>query len=309
MAASINAPLHIAGEWDVLPPRASPRQRVFNAAKQALFGAYVYLWLPVRNAMYRLLGRGRIVIIYYHRVGWIDRLSKTRGQFRADLAYLRRQYHCLTMRQLVEQLQSGQPIGRNVAVITFDDGYRDNYLAAFPELARAKIPATFFVSTGYIGSTRTFPHDSRAFQQGISAREDWAKMTWDELREMQAAGMEIGSHTVNHANLGSNDDAAIEQELTESLATLNRELGVSPRSFCFPWGTRDAISDVACNQARAAGYYAAVTTLPGTTRRGDDLYQLRRIDAGNGQMSRLGTIAAIEGLGCGWLARCLRSLH
>lgn len=309
MAASINAPLHIAGDWDVYPPRGGAKTRVLRALKHVLYVGYLYSgWIQVRDAVLSLLGRSRVVILYYHRVGWIDRLSKPRSHFRADLAYLQKHYECVTMRQLVARMKSGEPIRRKLAVVTFDDGYLDNYLSAFPELVRARVPATFFVTTGYIGTQRKFPHDTRALEAGISARDDWAKMTWDQLREMQAAGMEIGSHTVNHANLRHTDEVAMKEELTQSLATLTQELGERERPFCFPWGTPDAFSGKCCEQARLAGYYAAVTTCPGEFRRRDDLYQLRRIDVGNGQFSRLGTMAAIEGLGCGWLARCLRRL-
>ncbi len=118
--------------------------------------------------------------------------------------------------------------------------------------------------------------------------------------------MEIGSHTVDHADLGSADRSTIQRELMGSMRDLQRELGERPRCFCFPWGKFQNISADAIEEIRAAGYYAATTTLPGAVHRGDDLLQLRRVDVGNGHLSRLGARAVIEGLGCGWLARYLR---
>ncbi len=299
--------LRLAGEWDVPPPARGGRLVLRHLLKQVLFTCYLCCgWVLLRDAVLWLLGRSRIVILYYHRVGWVDFVSKPAREFRREVAYLRRHYRCMTTYQMVELLQSGRPIRGKIAVITFDDGYRDNYLVALPVLEQAKVPATFFVATGYIGSDRVFPHDHAAQQHGQSAREDWGKLSWDELRQMQQAGMEIGSHTVDHADLGSADRSTIQRELMGSMRDLQRELGERPRCFCFPWGKFQNISADAIEEIRAAGYYAATTTLPGAVHRGDDLLQLRRVDVGNGHLSRLGARAVIEGLGCGWLARYLR---
>ena len=291
-----NISLHIAGAWDIYPP-AGPRRLLRTALKQALFFLYLYCgWIYVRDLLLGMLGRGRVVIVYYHRVGWADVLSKPTRAFRADMRYLARNYECLTLSELVARLKSGAPIRHPVAVVTFDDGYRDNYCGAFPELLRAKIPATFFVTTGFIGTQRIFPHDARALARGVAVREDWAKMSWDELREMQNAGMEIGSHTVDHINMG---------QALDSLAALQRELGPRDRAFCYPWGGPKDTSESADKAVREAGYYAAVTTIRGRVGRHDDLLKLRRIDLGNGHSTRLASRAAIEGCGCGWLARLL----
>ena len=278
-----------------------------RAIKQAAFFLFLNCgYIVIRDALLSLSGRSRVVILYYHRVGWADVLSKPTAQFRSELEYLKRNYECLTLRQLRDRLAEGLPIRRKVAVVTFDDGYRDNYTAAFPELQRAGVPATFFVATGFVGTKRRFAHDSRALERGQTARDDWEKITWDDLRQMQSAGMEIGSHTVEHANLGAADPAATAREVGESLQTLQAELGDQRRAFSFPWGKRPDMSETALQLIRSAGYYAAVTTVAGATHWGDDLYGLRRIDTGNGQISRLGVLAMIEGFGSVWLARRLQ---
>lgn len=299
--------LHIAGEWDVLAPRVGWKAQLKHAVKQVVFACYLYSgWIQLRDAICSWLGVSRIVILYYHRVGWIDRLTKPTGEFRAELEYLVRHYECLTLRQLIERFQTETPITRKIAVITFDDGYRDNYLSAFPELKRLSIPATFFVSTGYVGTRQRFPHDIRALARGQAARDDWDKLSWAELREMQDSGMEIGSHTVGHRNLQLASDQELVHEVRDSLRHLQLELGGGPRAFCFPWGTPDSFNERAIREIRQAGYYAAATTIPGPAGRSSDLFRLRRIDVGNGHFSRLGVLATIEGLGWGWLARGLR---
>ncbi len=280
---------------------------VKKALKQCIFFLYLHSGLlQVRNVWQRVRGQSRMVILYYHRVGPCDVLSQPVVRFRADMEYLARHYECLTLRELTRRVQAGQRPKRPVAVVTFDDGYRDNFTNAFAELKAVGVPGTFFVTTGFIGTDRPFPHDQRAVAAGRAERADWPKMTWDDLRQMQAAGMEIGSHTVNHADMGSADAAIVEGEIRQSLAVLRRELGGGDRAFCYPWGGRKNVTSAAAQAIRDAGYYAAVTTRPGVVPDTADLLDLPRVDAGNGNMTRLATLAHIEGFGAGWMARHLR---
>lgn len=300
-------PLHLAGAWDVYPG-GGMKWRARALLKQALYIAYLWCgWVFVRDLVLSWLGRSRIVVLYYHRVGWVDVLSKPTGEFRAEVAYLARHYECLTMRQLAERLRAKAPIFRKIAVITFDDGYRDNFLSAMPELKRVGVPATVFVSTAYIGTQRRFPHDTRALEDGRAIRDDWEKLTWDDLRAMQDAGIEIGSHTVEHTNLGQAQAEQVRRELRDSLTHLQQHLEPQPRAFSFPWGKSPDMSEEAITEAKNAGYYCAVTTLPGIVLPDDDLFRIRRIDVGNGHYTRWGILALMEGFGCGWLARHLRS--
>ena len=262
-------------------------------------------WVQLRDTVLSWLGKSRVVIVYYHRLGEADVLTKAPEDFRAEMAYLKAHYQCLTLGQLHELLASGKPIRRKTVAVTFDDGYQDNFTLAFPELMRQQVPATFFVATGYMGTDRIFPHDRQARQRGAAVRDDLGKLSWDEIRQMQQGGMEIGSHTVEHANMGRVDETTMKREIEISLQTLQRELGALPRAFCFPWGKPEDTPTEAFARVRQAGYYAAVTTSPGKVRRGDDLYRLRRIDVGNGHMNGLRVQAVIEGFGWGWLARHL----
>ena len=277
-----------------------------QAIKQCLFFLYLYSGgLQLRNLSQRLSGRSRIVILYYHRVGPCDVLSQPVTRFRGDMEYLARHYQCLTLRELGRRLQAHQRRTRPIAVVTFDDGYKDNFTNAFPELKACGVPATFFVSTGFIGTDRPFPHDQRAVATHRAQRADWPKMTWDDLRQMQAAGMEIGSHTVDHTDMGGVDAAHAADEIRQSLGMLRRELGDGERAFCFPWGRKENVTPAAVEAIRKAGFYAAVTTRPGVVPDAADLLDLPRVDAGNGTMTRLATLAHIEGFGNGWLARLL----
>jgi peptidoglycan/xylan/chitin deacetylase (PgdA/CDA1 family) len=282
---------------------ASPRWLTLRAAvwkgiKDVVFFIYLYSgYVALRDAILSTLGRSRAVVLSYHRVGGSDRLTKPRDAFRADLEYLRRRYECITLAELCDRFRRGVPITRRCVVITFDDGYRDNFAEATPELLAAGVPATFFVATGFIGTSRIFPHDARAVAEGASEgpANRFAKLTWDDLRAMQSSGLEIGSHTVEHTDLGSADELTVTREITESQAALNRELGDRPRAFSFPWGKPKNITPVAIGAITAAGYYAAASAYGGANARGADCFRIRRVDVGNASMSRLATRARIAG--------------
>lgn len=126
--------------------------------------------------------RKRPIILMYHRVAepaadpW--ELCVGPDRFERHLEFLRRAYHPLSMDTLVTALES-RTVPDNAVAITFDDGYRDNAVTAKPLLEQAGIPATFFLTTGSIGSGRPF----------------W----WDELWALLFAGPSQANFTVTIA--------------------------------------------------------------------------------------------------------------
>lgn len=111
---------------------------------------------------------------------------------------------------------------------------------------------------------------------GGSWRPAWDGMLrWDDLRALHAAGHEIGSHSHSHPLLPDCSDPELERELTQSKLEIERAIGASVTSFCYPngdWNPRvlDAV--------RKSGYARAVTTLHGWNARGAELFALRRCD-------------------------------
>jgi glycosyltransferase involved in cell wall biosynthesis/peptidoglycan/xylan/chitin deacetylase (PgdA/CDA1 family) len=269
--------------------------RPARCLKALLRCLYLYSgYVGLRDLILSLIGRSRAVVVYYHRVGESDALSKTVDQFRADLAYLKRTYCCMTLDELSSRLAKGVPLRKRVAVITFDDGYRDNYVNAVPLLKQAGLPATFFVATGYVGTRREFPHDQHR-SDPLDATPRFAKLEWDDLRAMERDGFEIGSHTVNHTNLGQAATPELEFEIITSLAMLNARLGEKRRPFSFPWGKPADMSNEAIQSIRRAGYYAACSAYGGANARGGDPFNIMRVDVGNGALGPLATRARIAG--------------
>ncbi len=298
MTMSEQAVNTLAAEPATAGQGTSAKRQLFRLLKEALFFCFLYCgYVQVRDFLLACLGRSRAVVLYYHRIGEADTLTRSPQQFREDLAYLRRKYECLNLRELSERLSSNKPLRKRLAVVTFDDGYRDNFTTAAPLLNESGISATFFVSTGFVGTERKFFHDLRALTEAADDNEStrFPKLTWDDLREMQAMGFEIGSHTVNHTNMGQSAAATVEYEITESLKMLQAELGEQASAFSFPWGKPEDISDFAVDVVKQTGYYAAVSAYGGVNSRGENLFRIRRLDVGNGQLSRLAIQARVAG--------------
>lgn len=165
-------------------------------------------------------------------------------------------YTTITLYDLVAYLQQGTPLPPKPVILTFDDGYRDNYENAFPLLRDRQMTATFFVVIEFINQERP------------------EYLTWDMVRAMYAGGMAIEVHGVDHTTLRKRSRADLEFQALRSYETLQDRLGVRPRFLSYPAGEYDA-DTIAVFQA--AGYWAAVTTIQGATHSSDNLFELRRV--------------------------------
>jgi peptidoglycan/xylan/chitin deacetylase (PgdA/CDA1 family) len=167
----------------------------------------------------------------------------------------------------IEALKSGKK--EKLAVITFDDGYRDFYTAAFPVLKEHVFSATMFVPTAFIGDQR------RTFK----SREC---MTWQEVKELHKAGIHFGSHTVTHPKLVELDWPKIQKELCDSKAEIESRLGAAADTFAYPFAfpeTNKPFVSRLSETLAAVGYQCCATTRVGRAKPGDDLMQLKRLPA------------------------------
>lgn len=138
------------------------------------------------------------------------------------------------MSSLIDKLSNGKDL-TGCMVITFDDGYRDNYLNAVPILQRYELPALFYIVSNYIGTdTQTW------WDQKAGVRTKWAD--WDEIRSMHKMGFDIGAHTMTHANLGEIDPVTCRSEVVGSFDRIEKELGTRPKFFSYPYGGREHLS-------------------------------------------------------------------
>ena len=148
-------------------------------------------------------------------------------------------------------------------VITFDDGYASVYRHAFPVLLEHNMTATIFLTVGKEHSDRV---------PMLNGRE---MLSWREIREMHAYGIEFGAHTLTHPDLTRLPLVEIETEMRESKERIEQILGADVSSFAYPFGRLDARS-----RSIAQKYFSrAVSDRLGWAHTRSDLWALERLDA------------------------------
>jgi peptidoglycan/xylan/chitin deacetylase (PgdA/CDA1 family) len=189
-----------------------------------------------------------------------DRLFVRPEDLRRQIARLREWgYRLVSFGELAREADRA-----GLAALTFDDGFVDNLEALVPLLAELDVPATVFVVSGWLGQ----PHPAARWTRIVSA---------DELRDVRAAGMEIGGHSATHADLSTlSYDAALD-ELSRAKRELEEVLGEPVEVAAYPYGRADTDT---IRAGRDAGFRAACLC----TARGswDDPLALPRQDMDNG---------------------------
>lgn len=207
-----------------------------------------------------------VPILMYHRIDILRAglpdltrsLTVDPHDFAAQMRWIKSHgFHTLTQRQLFGALERGQRLPRKPVLITFDDGYRDVFGKASVVLHRLGLHATEYVITDRISGP------------------DASFLTWPLLRGLERRGIEIGSHTLAHANLTALSDADALHQLVASRRVLERRLGHPVQWFAYPYGKFDPR---VVGLVREAGYVLAVTTQSGTAQSASAPLELHRYE-------------------------------
>lgn len=126
--------------------------------------------------------------------------------------------------------------------------------------------------------------------------EEFAPVSWDQLREIEAAGIEVGGHTVTHPTLGQVTEAQARDEIFGSRDDLIKHLGDKPRTFCYPNGQPSDFQEFILPLVEQAGYLGAVTAFP-DSRGTENRYAMRRHACGNNEYQFLKAVSGVEYLG------------
>ncbi len=240
--------------------------------------------------------------LVYHRV-CSDRedFSSTyvvrESDFRRQMEYiLAHGYRAVTLDELLSD--DGGAVGQTAkrVLVTFDDGYEDNYIHAFPILREYKIPAVIFLVADF--SRRTNWWD---VPLGIP---ETRLLTPGQIAEMAGHGIEFGSHTLTHRSLPGLSDKDLYAELMDSKANIEHITGSGSRAFSYPYSHIDGRSK---NALRSAGYLCAFAVNGGPFHPGSDRWEIRRVNVTtNAQGLRFGAkLSGAEKLGlwAWWKAR------
>lgn len=159
--------------------------------------------------------------------------------------------------------------GSNAVALTFDDCFANLATEAAPRLVERGLPATVFMVTDHAGRDNAWGGRSAP---GIPTLP---LLGWDEMGRLRDQGFEVGSHTRTHPHLPRLTAAELDDELVGSATLIERELGVRPRWFAFPYG---AVSDAVVERTRRH-YQGAVTTEYRPVEPGEDRARVPRLDA------------------------------
>ncbi len=246
----------------------------------------------------RVLCRDRVRVLCYHKVSsipqtniYIQELAVPVDKFTAQMHFLARKgFNIITLDELIScRGENRNPPPRTV-IITFDDGYRDNYENAFPILREHGFKADIFLVTRYIGGRDALPW-LKLDEEMLKEYREWLPMGEAEIAEMDEYGISFGSHTATHCDLSKIDRAMAQEELVESKKALEEILSRPVTCFSYPYGALDSHVK---EMVKAVGYRVAVSTKGGGNNLKADAYELRRtlIDGGD-SLSRF--VRKVEG--------------
>lgn len=221
------------------------------------------IWNWVRDFFYltaKITGAGAagVRILCYHRVNSLMKnyLTVSNENFREQMSWLADQgYKTISLSDLL----AGNLAGERSVVITFDDGYEDNYRNAFPAMRPYGFTGTVFAVAGCIEA------------------KDYLSVP--QIREMAGAGFTFGAHTVNHVHLKMISSEAKRREIFQSKELVAKASGRPCESFCYPYGEYDRESVQLVSEA---GFSSACSNIPGANRKITNPFLLKRTEISGG---------------------------
>ncbi len=216
------------------------------------------------------VGRHGPVVLTYHSV--VDEASEPAWKWAVSLTQFKNHLDIIdrvgARTSRIRDLSDRQHAGGPLVILTFDDGYADNF-KAFEALRERNMVATWFVVTSDIGREASWATGPETPKPMLGA---------EQLREMHEAGMEIGSHGCTHRALPNLDDEALERELRESRKDLEALVEGEIVSVAYPYGRYDAR---VLSAAGRAGYRYGCTCRTGWANAADERLEIRRLSIFN----------------------------
>lgn len=215
-----------------------------------------------------------IPVLNYHSIT-IDpgnRAVITPAKFEEQMLYLSKNgYHTLTLQQFIDYMDGTTiSLPKKPVLLTFDDGYADNYEHALPLLKQLNFHATLFVSPG--------------------TTEDGYFLNWDQIKEMHEAGWDIQPHGMTHPHLPKLSAKSQAFEISEAKRQIDEQLKINTTVFCYPFGEKN---ETTLKLLQEHGFRYAFTIDQGLTTRDQNRLLLKRLFV-NGEESIEPWIARLE---------------
>ena len=197
-----------------------------------------------------------VPILAYHQISMLDEIySLTAVQFEEQMGYLQEKgYTAISLEQLFDSYEGKGVLPVKPIIITFDDGYEDNLLAALPIMEKYNMRSTIFIVSGLVGTP------------------DY--LSWQQMAGLQAGHTEIGSHTMSHIALGESSPDEQRREVVDSKKMLEEHVG-PVKFFAYPYGQFTSITEKILGES---GYLGACTGIAGLNSKGTDVYALKRVN-------------------------------
>ena len=168
-----------------------------------------------------------IYVFAYHSISNSSYIYATPpDEFERQLLLLKKYCTVIRLGEVEELFKTGLTSRKPYAVVTFDDGIKDNFTTAFPILKKLDVPATIFVSTALMNKKWEMP-----------AGYTFGMLSWNELKEMKESGIvDVQSHATTHKALSTLSETELIQELEIADSSIKNELGSVPKYFSYPKG-------------------------------------------------------------------------
>lgn len=199
-----------------------------------------------------------VMVLNYHKVEDVNiSLSVNVADFDAQMAYLKEHnFHTIGPAEFIAAMKGDGTLPENPVIITFDDGYLDNYTNAYPILKKYGFKGMIFVIPSFMDQGNMY------------------YFTWDQAKEMEANGISIESHTLSHSSMTELSDEQLRTELSESKKRIETMLGKKVSFVAYPTGTYNLhIAQL----VKEAGYEGAFTIKYGNVDRASNMYALERV--------------------------------
>src|SRR3989338_3960849 len=268
---------------------------LYNSAK------YIYYSFGQYRRHLRNLFKPTARILIYHRIADPQNdpylLCVSPQNFHAQIKFLKENFRVVPLVQLVQEVRSKKLKNETVA-ITFDDGYVDNLHNALPILEEYGVPATIFITAGYVGGSKPFYWDapegvdlnervpmakpSRILDRVGTTSELGRPMTIDEAKTLSWAHLiEIGGHTISRPKLDKIPENDQFREIAGGKRIIEKMLDIPLLSFAYPFGGKDSFDKTTIELIKKAGFQYACSNIHKRVTNRSNVYALPRFIARN----------------------------